>query len=461
MKYVHTETGEIIRQIGFDSAAAEMEADKEGVVKKLALKRKVDELLRESVDERDTALGKKVLDFSPAELAQRRMQSRRFDYEKYLREFNLEDQPEGGSHLVRIATHTVCNKLTPEQTKVYRRNPHIQQVFANGRDFARLENFSQKDRKANRELTPRMPYRRRQGEVKTCDTSMDRWTLLSLIEFLNEYGDLASKMVYAGAPLPPDQVQFLSFLFPDHQFVLIGMNQIALDSGKDSENVEVMRVLLTPELASTFQGEDTLLFANPAKGILADQSREMARQLVWVQAMRPKAYSTRFSLPYPPPDRTTTFLDGDIYLPIWGHATGTESRCLGTSLRTREFSHRDYEQYMFYHNTVRRTQYYEHDFRDVPLCHCYDCSSELEILQEYITRSRSMRGDKRLSFSDVEAYVAEMEKDIDKHVKPIAAFARNPENSGLRMGYNGGSGGSGGGVGSGGRGGSRRRLSSR
>jgi hypothetical protein len=151
-----------------------------------------------------------------------------------------------------------------------------------------------------------------------------------MIEFLNEYGDLAPKMVYAGAPLAPEQALFLSFLFPDHEFVLIGLNQLAVDSGADSENVEVMRVLLTPELASTFQGEDTLLFVNPDKGVLADQSREMARQLIWVKAMRPKAYSTHFQLFWKPGE--TTFLDGNLYLPIWGHATGTESRCVGTSL---------------------------------------------------------------------------------------------------------------------------------
>jgi hypothetical protein len=246
----------------------------------------------------------------------------KYDFQKYLREYKLEDQDDGSSHLVRVHGGTVVNTLTKEETKVYRQNPHIQQVFANGREFVKHDRFSRKNRVANRDLTPRLPYRRRQGEVKTCDMLMQRGTLLSIIEFMNEFGDKASKVVYTGVPVAADQADFLSFLFPDHEWVFVGLQQAR--SGKDVENVEVLQVSFTPELAETYQGEATLLIANPDNSPTIDFSREMSRQFQWVQCMRPRAYSCRFSLPYPPPDRSSEFLDGEIFLPIWGPATGTE-----------------------------------------------------------------------------------------------------------------------------------------
>jgi hypothetical protein len=60
---VHKETGSQIRQIGFDSAAAELEGDEEDAMKASECKRKLGAVMLESLDERETALRKKVLDF--------------------------------------------------------------------------------------------------------------------------------------------------------------------------------------------------------------------------------------------------------------------------------------------------------------------------------------------------------------------------------------------------------------
>ena len=78
--------------------------------------------------------------------------------------------------------------LTRTRTAFFGTQQHHHQVFANGREFSKHEHFTRKNRIAARDLTPRMPYRRRQGEVKTCDMLMARYTLLSIIEFMNDYG---------------------------------------------------------------------------------------------------------------------------------------------------------------------------------------------------------------------------------------------------------------------------------
>jgi hypothetical protein len=38
----------------------------------------------------------------------------------------------------------------------------------------------------------------------------------------------------------------------------------------------------------------------------------------------------KFRLPYPPPNAQTEYLDGDLYLPVWGGRTTTESRLINT-----------------------------------------------------------------------------------------------------------------------------------
>lgn len=132
MKYQNINTGEIIRQVGAEDTSL-VEEEREARAKRESRKRKVAEVLAANVDESETALGKKVLDYTAEELAERAKGGMaRFDFQKYLREYRLEEQEDGSSHLVRISNHAVCNKLTREETLVYRQNPHIQQVFANG-----------------------------------------------------------------------------------------------------------------------------------------------------------------------------------------------------------------------------------------------------------------------------------------------------------------------------------------
>ena len=140
------------------------------------------------------ATGEKLLDYSQEELTQRgKIRRSKFDFNKFQREFILEERDDEGAALVRKsdrkvrslawpghlavrrklgarvmpcpprpschARHAqvaglvgavsgllqVIRTLTADEHGIYKRNPHIQQVFVNGRDFIRRD-FSSDDR---------------------------------------------------------------------------------------------------------------------------------------------------------------------------------------------------------------------------------------------------------------------------------------------------------------------------
>ena len=51
---------------------------------------------------------------------------------------------------------------------------------------------------------------------------------------------------------------------------------------------------------------------------------------------------------------------------------------------------------MFYHNVSRRTTFFDHDFDNMPHCHCFDCRSELHILESYIKLRQEPKNHERL-----------------------------------------------------------------
>lgn len=68
---------------------------------------------------------------------------------------------------------------------------------------------------------------------------------------------------------------------------------------------------------------------------------------------------------------------GDIYLPIWGPITTTESRLIVTSCEEKEYDNTKYEEQMFYFNTVTRVARYPHNVTGEGFDHCYDCRAEV------------------------------------------------------------------------------------
>lgn len=152
----------------------------------------------------------------------------------------------------------------------------------------------------------------------------------------------------------------------------------------------------------------------------------LARQ---VRRLQPKASMLKFRLPWG--DGQSRYLKGDIYLPVWGPQTTTETRLVVTDIDFVEYDNRKYWEQMFYFNTVTRVSYYKHDV-DVPgMDHCYDCAAEVAVLKRYWdkrnvigTATKSMHErtaveDRRgsLSRSEIEL-IAKMSDEISRQISP-------------------------------------------
>jgi cap2 methyltransferase len=111
----------------------------------------------------------------------------------------------------------------------------------------------------------------------------------------------------------------------------------------------------------------------------------MRAQKNWHLLLNSKRSILKFRLPWD--DKTSTYLAGDIYLPVWGKPTTTEARLITSTnpSATATYDHKIYESQMFYFNTVTRHSLYPHSTTAEGIDHCYNCRAEIEILTNYFT----------------------------------------------------------------------------
>lgn len=298
--------------------------------------------------------------------------------------------------------------LTPEQRRMWDRNPHLRQLFVNRRPLiVSPQSLSPTDGMVT-PVTPTTKYRRRFGEVKTVEHWGQRKLLFSEIAFLLRYADAdlhrVQQVLYAGAA-PGNHTNFLSDLFPQMRFHLVDP---APFSAKPTDKITLENAFFTQETATAWKGR-TDLFISDIRAItwtMSDAEKEaqvavdMKWQQDWVQEIVPSASMLKFRLPYK--KGQTDYLDGWIMFPVWGGRTTSESRLVVTQadhydtdakqFRLKPYDHGWYEDVMFHFNTETRTTYFPHD---VPweegdgLDHCFDCASELAILEEYIRKYKT------------------------------------------------------------------------
>ena len=113
----------------------------------------------------------------------------------------------------------------------------------------------------------------------------------------------------------------------------------------------------------------------------------MNDQMRWHLLLDSKRSMLKFRLPWTP--GITTYLDGDLRLPIFGPGTTTESRlitCASDPSAITTYDNSKYEQQMFHFNVVTRIALYSHPvdgghIDGDSLCHCFDCTSEVPLAQ--------------------------------------------------------------------------------
>jgi hypothetical protein len=262
---------------------------------------------------------------------------------------------------------------------------------------------------------PREVYRRRCNEVKNAVHWGQRKLLISEIEFLTKYGEPDITCVYAGAA-PGIHIPYLSSLFPNIKFILIDPREFYFTSHDLSKNITLYNDIMTDTLAQTFIHHKTLLisdirsidYTNVTSSEMDQEiTNDMLTQMTWHKIMKPIATMLKFRLPWT--EGKTFYLSGDIYLPIWGPQTTTESRLIIDNLKYSsnemiEYDHCEYWEKMFYFNNIIRSKCAYHNTKeennvvgskcnwmyDVGMDNCYDCYCEIMILKEYLLSIHSI-----------------------------------------------------------------------
>ena len=264
---------------------------------------------------------------------------------------------------------------------------------------------------------PEKPYQSRNKEFKSVIHWGQRKLLMSEIEFLTMYGTGDQTVVYAGAA-PGTHITYLAELFPTLRFVLVDPAPFTV---KETDRITIINDLFTDALARQLHDQhERILFVSDIRradpfqaGMTSDEveriiKEDNAMQRGWHTIMEPERSMLKFRLPWD--DGRTEYLDGDVYLPVWGPVTTTETRLIThhKSVQTKWYDNRKYESQMFYFNRVTRPSLFEHDVRGEGIDHCYDCRAEIHILSEYLKRCAPA--------GDISRHVSEMSETISRRI---------------------------------------------
>jgi hypothetical protein len=236
--------------------------------------------------------------------------------------------------------------------------------------------------------TPQSEYSKR---VATRVLHLGQLKLLcSEIQFLNHVGAYDEcTLIYAGAS-PGDHIPHLMGMFPTLKLILVDPQESVVPQ---SSRVRIIRDFMTDKLAIQLAnecGEKTLFVSDVRIGGEAHETddkqqerieRDMQAQMQWHELLNPRASLLKFRLPWNRPK--STYLDGTIFLPIFGKRLTHESRLF--VLRgavQRQYNNTQYEHQMAHFNQITRHAVH-------PGGMCFDCSSLVHLLGEDGTRVKS------------------------------------------------------------------------
>lgn len=133
---------------------------------------------------------------------------------------------------------------------------------------------------------------------------------------------------------------------------------------------------------------------------------DMELQKEWIMKLKPKYSMVKFRPPFPEKevfDKLGTdyieYLDGKIYKQPWARGKSIETRLIipGNKIKLVKYNLLDYEQQMFYHNSVLRQIEYSFNFSDkidglkvnshLTLNKRYDCAYIITLMYQYFIRT--------------------------------------------------------------------------
>jgi hypothetical protein len=301
---------------------------------------------------------------------------------------------------------SLVSSLSAKNLKVYKENPHLRQVFAEGRvpetrEMVQAEDRYLKDGDPARDYTDiKRP--------KTVEHLGQRKLLLSEIEFLTHNLKEGDTVVYAGSA-PGVHLVIIADMFPGIKLILYDPNRFVpvVKSITKEVYTEYFTDKIATKLASEIPGEKMLFISDiRTEPTDAGVTKDMKMQQKWIEIMKPRKSLLKCRLPYG--KGKFTYFKGKFWIQCFAPQTSTETRLeLEGVPEMVEYDNKKYEDQMFYFNTMKRAMYYKHRMTSLGYDHCYDCSAELFILREYV----------KSKFTSLS--VEELKKKIDTTLVPL------------------------------------------
>jgi hypothetical protein len=237
------------------------------------------------------------------------------------------------------------------------------------------------------------------GKAKTIHDGQ-RKLLMSEIEFMtNEYHTLDKNnkiLLYIGASAGERSIHTytLAILFPEFEYHLYDKNDF-YPRLTELKNVKIFKRWFTDDDSKNYKGKNVLLISDMRdpdigqykKNLNNPNIRKMNKivfddmniQMNFYKDIAPASALLKFRLPWTP--GKTEYLDGTIYYQIWQGLHSTETRIVPNG-KIKLYDNTSYEERLFYFNTETRFRYYNHNYNCYG--HCFDCMSEITILENYI-----------------------------------------------------------------------------
>ena len=211
-------------------------------------------------------------------------------------------------------------------------------------------------------------------------------------------------IVYAGAACGT-HILLLINMFKQLTFTLVDPAPFDARLAKYPTRINILQIPFTNTLAHAIKarhlkqsnGLPLIFISDIRTQATEDEIRDnMEDQMKWTKILTPEYALLKFRLPW---DRVTyDYLDGTIYKQIWQTKNSTETRLLvkpssNATFRMKSYDCKKYEDQLFYHNMVTRTQFHNYSGRQstiknrwmtLHMDRCFDCVAERWLLHRYI-----------------------------------------------------------------------------
>src|SRR5581483_2010112 len=231
---------------------------------------------------------------------------------------------------------------------------------------------------------PRLEYRRRGWEQKkTIRHWGQRKLLLSEILFLTRWGHLSNTVVYAGAA-PGTHISYLTYLFPNHNFILIDPNPFQIIS-ENLGKIQIINAYFDDNMANSFLNQDVLFVSDIRTADYRQMTKEENEryivkdneiQMKWIRDMKPAKSMLKFRCPYPDIIAgQTQMFKGTLFFQAWAPGSSTETRLVvDDSLEIINYDNLVYEEYLSHHNVITRYKLFNQPVKGEGLDQSYDAA---------------------------------------------------------------------------------------